>query len=230
MDEEIREISHQVYNRIKNKILNLEFELGERINIKNLSEEFHVSPTPIREGIKKLIEDGLIKDVPRKGYYVYCPTPEDIQEIYELRKMLEDFALASMRSKILDLRSFEKLKKRIEYIQKQGDKEKKRRFIETELVHTLIAQSLNNQRIKSIYQNLHNFTLLFQHIIQRDSIDGYIEDHLSLVNAILNKDIKKAQRILIDHVDTAVVGLCRLIEKDKLGHNFMTGRGRSQGR
>ncbi len=86
MDEEIREISHQVYNRIKNKILNLEFEFGERINIKNLCEEFHVSPTPIREGIKKLMEEGLIEDVSRKGYYVYSPMPRDIQEIYELRK------------------------------------------------------------------------------------------------------------------------------------------------
>lgn len=213
MDEEIREISYQVYDRIKNKILNLEFEFGERINIKNLCEEFHVSPTPIREGIKKLIEDGLIKDVPRKGYYVYSPTPKDIQEIYELRKMLEYFALASVTNKIPDLRSFEKLKKRIEYIQKQGDKEKKRRFIETESIHTLIAYSLNNQRIKSIYQNLHNFTLLFQHIIQRDAVDGYLEDHLSLVNAILDKDIDKAQRVVNSHIDTAVAGLCKLIKK-----------------
>lgn len=230
MDGEIREISHQVYERTKNKILNLEFQFGERMNIKNLCEEFHVSPTPIREGIKKLIEDGLIEDVPRKGYYVYSPTPKDIQEIYELRKMLEDFALASIRNKIPDLRSFEILKEKIEYIQKQGDKEKKRRFIETESVHTLIAYSLNNQRINSIYQNLHNFTLLFQHIIQRDTIDVYFEDHLSLVNAIVDKDIKKAQRVLIDHTDAAVVGLCKLIKKHKLGDNFITGRGRSQGK
>lgn len=213
MDEEIREISHQVYNRIKNKILNLEFEFGERINIKNLCEEFHVSPTPIREGIKKLVEDGLIKSARGKGYYAYSPTAKDIQEIYELRKTLEYSALASIRNKIPDLRSFEKLKKRIEYIQKQGDKEKKRRFIETESVHTLIVYSLNNQRIKNIYQNLHNFTLLFQHIIQRDAIDGYLEDHLSLVNTILNKDINKAQRIVINHTDTAVAGLCKLIGK-----------------
>ena len=120
-------------NRIKDKILNLEFELGERINIKNLSEEFHVSTTPIREGIKKLIEYGLIKDVPRKGYYVYFPTPEDIQEIYELRKILEYFALASIKNTIPDLRSFEKLKKRIEYIQKQGDKEKKEDLLKQNL-------------------------------------------------------------------------------------------------
>lgn len=225
MDEEIREISYQVYDRIKNKILNLEFEFGERINIKNLCEEFHVSPTPIREGIKKLMEDGLIKNVPRKGYYVYSPTSNGIQEIYELRKMLESFALASIRDKVPDPRSFEKLKKRIECIQKLGDKEKKRRFIETESVHTLIVYSLNNQRIKSIYQNLHNFTLLFQHIIQRDAIDGYLEDHLSLVNAILDEDINKAQRIVIDHTDTAVAGLCKLIEKYKSGHNFTTGGG-----
>ncbi len=127
--------------------------------------------------------------------------------------MLEYFALASIRNKIPDLHPFEKLKKRIEYIQKQGDKEKKRRFIETESVHTLIVYSLNNQRIKSIYHNLHNFTLLFQHIIQRDAIDGYLEDHLSLVNTILDKDIDKAQRIVINHTDTAVAGLCKLIKK-----------------
>lgn len=84
---------------------------------------------------------------------------------------------------------------------------------------------MNNRRIKSIYQNLHNFTLLFQHIIQRDSIDGYVEDHLSLVNSILDKDIDKAQRVLINHTDTAVAGLCKSMENYKPNHNFITRRG-----
>ena len=215
MSMQIKDVSRQVYEQIKNKIFNLEFEFGERIDIKRLCEEFGVSSTSVRTGIKKLIEDGLIKYIPRKGYYVYSPTPKDIQEIYELRKMLECYVLRSVWDKISDLRSFKKLKKRIQYIQKQSDKEKKKKFIETESVHTLIVCTLNNQRIRSLYRDLHNYTLLFQHIIQHAAIDGYLEDHLSLVNAILDKDIDKAQRIVNKHSDAAVNGLCKLVKNMK---------------
>ena len=159
MKNQIRPISHQAYERTKNRILLLESEFGERINIKALSGEFHISPTPIREGTKKLIEDRLIEDIPRKDDCVYPPTPKDIQDIHELRRMLESFTLIFVRTSLLYFRPLEELKRRIEYI--QNKRIKKRRFIGTESVDSPIVCNLNNQRIGSIYENLHNFTLLF---------------------------------------------------------------------
>lgn len=170
MSEQIREISYQVYERTKKKILDLELGIGERINLKSLCEEFKVSATPVREAVKKLLEDGLVTLQPRQSYYVYTPTSKDIQEIYELRKILEQAALTSFKNNTSNLRPFKELKEKFEYIKNLPVSKKRKKFGETEDVHTLIIRNLNNQRVKYIYENLHNFTLLFQHLIQRDEI------------------------------------------------------------
>jgi len=44
-----------VYNKLKEDIINLKIELGTRINIKKISEDFNISQTPIREALKRVI-------------------------------------------------------------------------------------------------------------------------------------------------------------------------------
>lgn len=215
MSKTIAEVTPQVYDRIQNKILNFEIKFGGRINVKSLCEEFHVSSTPVREAIKKLTEDGLIRNIPRKGYYVYSPTAEDVQEIYELRTMIECYVLSSKKNITRDVGSFKKLKEKIKYLRKQGDKKKKNEFIKTESIHPLIVSQVNNQRIRNIYNGVHKYTLLFQHIIQHGEIgeiDGYLKDHLDLVNSILNDDLGKAETIVVEHNSTAAGNICRLLK------------------
>jgi len=217
VDKEIIGVGHQLYHQIRSKILGLEFEFGERINLKSLCKEFNVSVTPVREAINKLIEDGLIKCKPRRGYYVYSPTPKDVKEIYELRKTLELYALSLLKDNFYDLHLFQEFKKRIEYIKKQPQRERKNKFAETEDIHTLIVYTLSNRRVRNIYDNLHNFTLLFQRIIQHNvaSItDTGLREHLALANAVLHRDIDEARKIVKKHNDTAANILCRLLTRD----------------
>lgn len=208
---EIMGVGFQAYKRVRNKILNLEFHFGERINIESLCEKIRVSPTPLREAMRKLAEDGLVRYVPRKGYYVYSPTVNDIREIYELRKMLECYALSFIDGVNVDFRAFEEVKKRIESIQKQSDKKKRQLFVKTEDIHILILRMTDNRRIKDAYQRLSNYIHLFQHIIQQGRIEEYLEEHLSLAKAVLNRDASRARRIVERHASAAADDLCKII-------------------
>jgi len=221
-NQQIRDITHQVYELIKDKILNLEIGFGERINLKELCDQVNVSSTPVLHAMKKLIEDGLVTYKPRKGYYVFSPTPKDVREIYELRKIIESYALTSLANKSFNIDPFKKLKKRIEYIKKQPQRERKNKFAETEVIHALIVYTLNNQRVRNIYEKLYNFTLFFQHIIRRDAVDTTdegLEAHLSLANAIIDKDFNKAQEITKEHVETTCNRLCKLVVKHLTPNN-----------
>lgn len=204
-------VGFQAYQSVRNKILNLELHFGERLNIESLCKEIRVSPTPLREAIRKLTEDGLVRYVPRKGYYVYSPTASDIREIYEFRKMLECYALSFINGRSVDFRAFEEVKKRIESIQKQSDKKKRQLFVKTEDIHILILRMVDNRRIKDAYQRLSNYIHLFQHIIQRGKIEEYIEDHLNLAKAVFNRDASRARRIVEKHVSAAADDLCKIL-------------------
>ena len=54
-----------------------------------LANRLGVSRTPVREAIRKLELEGLVKIIPNKGAYVTGITPKDVQDIYMIRSILE---------------------------------------------------------------------------------------------------------------------------------------------
>lgn len=85
-------LSEKTYLELKRKIITLELEPGSPINEKELCQELHVSRTPFREALGKLIHDKLVDFIPRKGAFVPEISFHDIRNIYGLREILEPFA------------------------------------------------------------------------------------------------------------------------------------------
>src|SRR6056297_337876 len=76
-------------NYLTEKILTGEYKPNEKINEVQVANELGISRAPIREGIKELSSQGLVKQIPRKGTYVVELTEKDIKEIYQIRLSLE---------------------------------------------------------------------------------------------------------------------------------------------
>src|SRR5579864_6350248 len=62
---------------------------GERIDEQALAKEFGISRTPLREALKVLHNDGLVKLVPRRGCFVAKLGERDMDEIYDMIGLLE---------------------------------------------------------------------------------------------------------------------------------------------
>ena len=86
-------LSEIAYDEIREMILSGELAQGERIVLERMSEQLNLSITPIREALNKLAQDDLIKVTPRSSYEVISLGPDDINDILDLREMLETFAL-----------------------------------------------------------------------------------------------------------------------------------------
>ena len=89
----IREI---IYEYLREAILDGRLKPGERLVERDLAEKFRASRTPIREALRKLETEEFLEYLPRRGDIVKGVNPEDIEEVYVLREMLE--ALAVRRS------------------------------------------------------------------------------------------------------------------------------------
>lgn len=57
-----------------------------------LAQEFQVSKTPVREALQRLTHEGLIEVLPKRGYLVRAMTQADLQDVLELRDLLEPIA------------------------------------------------------------------------------------------------------------------------------------------
>lgn len=79
--------------RLRAEIWSGRLHPGERIPVERLAESWGVSPTPIRESLRRLAGEGLVNITPQRGARVVVVDPERAAELYAVRLLLEPVAL-----------------------------------------------------------------------------------------------------------------------------------------
>jgi DNA-binding GntR family transcriptional regulator len=88
-----RKVTDWVYEELKLAIVNLRLAPGDPLREAALAEQLGVSKTPIREALTRLEQDGLVETTSFKGAAVTVYSRRDLEEIYELRELLEVAAI-----------------------------------------------------------------------------------------------------------------------------------------
>ena len=136
----------EVTRIIKLRIFNLEYPRGSRLLVENLANDLNVSMTPVREGLRSLVAEGLVL-YDGKRYSVFNPTEKEINDIFNVRRMLERLAamLAArhMREEdvtyLLELFNHDELPN---YIENQAE------FIKVDKIfHAKILEGADNARL-----------------------------------------------------------------------------------
>jgi DNA-binding GntR family transcriptional regulator len=87
---------------LKASILSGQFSPGERLAEEHLAKALGISRTPIREALHKLESEGLIKPLATRGFVAARDSREDIEELFEIRAVLEGYALRVISSRMSD--------------------------------------------------------------------------------------------------------------------------------
>ncbi len=82
-------MANQAMDRLRAAILRGRLAPGVELVERDLAARFGMSRMPIREAIRRLAEEGLVKHAARRGGVVYLPTPLEIEEIASVRIVLE---------------------------------------------------------------------------------------------------------------------------------------------
>lgn len=82
-------VRDRVYGEIKKDILSGLYRMGERLPVDDLAAQHGVSKTPVREALSALQYEGLVDIVPRVGYFVSHMTVKEVQDLFQLRLILE---------------------------------------------------------------------------------------------------------------------------------------------
>jgi len=77
---------------LREEILELRLQPGQRLIERELVERLGVSRTTVREVLRQLAAEGLVTTIPQRGAIVAVPSPEDAAEVYEVRAVLEGLA------------------------------------------------------------------------------------------------------------------------------------------
>ena len=203
----------QIQDILKERIVSLQLKLGEKINVQELTEEFGVSQTPVRDALNMLSQNGLVKIKSRVGYYVVDLSAQDLGEIYDLRKMFETYALKSALNNI-DFDKLGQLKRKMEEIGKETNGRGKRaRLHEADKkLHLLIINSSTNKRLRNLFSQIYDFVRIS--ISMGVEWEKSLEQHLVLIDALRKKDLPRAEKILTEHIDYSKDNAIKVLETE----------------
>jgi len=84
-----KSLHHELVDRLQTLIINSELKPGAKVPEKELCDQFGVSRTPLREALKVLASDGLVRLEPNRGAWVTQVTEEEVAEVFPVLGALE---------------------------------------------------------------------------------------------------------------------------------------------
>ena len=84
-------LSEKVFHKLQEDILSGKYAVDEELKEKTIGDELGVSRTPVREALRQLELQGLVTITPNKGAHVTGFSKEDLNDIYEIRSVMEVF-------------------------------------------------------------------------------------------------------------------------------------------
>lgn len=207
-----RTVEDEVYARIRHAILRGEIAGGERLVHDDLAGRFGTSRIPVRDALKRLLLDGLVSTDARRAYRVTVFGRADIEEIYELRELLETRAIRMAAARIDQetLAGLRELQAQIEDAADDGDREL---YVElNQVFHSRIYAAADQPRLERIIHGLWQGLPPLAPIRLAQSLVEAAAEHRSLIDALAAGDGEAAGQALQAHIARVKIELCAQID------------------
>jgi DNA-binding GntR family transcriptional regulator len=191
-------LSERSYVRIKKMISDLRFSPGSRLNVELLARDLGTSRTPVWEAVRRLEQEGLVRNIPNRGVFVVELTRETAIELYTVREVLEGMAarLAVQRISPKTLEKMEKLLRAQERIVAEEDlvAYSKSDFEFHACIYAACGNSILREMLESIKQKARPIAMQITPILTE-----LFNDHQMIVRALRLRDPLLAEVAFRDH-------------------------------
>jgi len=208
-------LSCQVYQALKEMIANYRFSPGSRLNVEELAKEFGISRTPMWEAIRRLEQEGLLKNIPNRGVFMVEMTRQTALYLYQVREVLEGLAGRLAAENIKDERicRLETCLEELKGVVERGDPVGYSRLDFN--FHALIYESSGNPVLQEILESIKNKMRPLVPLSQPSLSRGYAE-HKIILDALKSRDPKKAENAMQKHNQGMQVQIQKVMKKDSV--------------
>lgn len=202
----------QVAERLRERIFAHELAPGAWVDEQSIASEFGISRTPLREALKVLAAEGLVRLKPRRGCYVAELSEQDLDEIFPVMALLEGRCAQEATEKAgdEDLQRLETIHADLERHAANGDPD---RFFEAnQRFHDALQDLAGNRWLKQLIEETRQFIKL----TRRDSLnlEGRLKqsltEHRAILAAIRKRDAGEAGRLMHNHLLSGRAALAKL--------------------
>jgi len=206
-------LTEKVYDMLRTDILTCALQPGLEFNEAELAERFNISKSPVREALSTLRQEGLVRIFPRRGYQVTPITFGDMNELFDVRTILEAGAAEMACTRVTDA-DIHQLNRLAEVIYDRGEQPSMGPFISANReFHLAIAHISGNGRLEEMLARqidaLERFFYLGARL--RDVSSETADSHHEIVEVLAKRDPAQARAIMIRHNDQTRQGLMQAL-------------------
>jgi DNA-binding GntR family transcriptional regulator len=195
----------KIYNSIRENILSGKYAPGESLIEKRLAEELNVSRTPIREAIRQLELEGLVESIPNKGATVKGISNKDMEDIYQIRMVLEGLAAKWAIEQITDeeIKRLSESYELMEFYTSKADIDAISR-LNTEF-HDIIYAATKSVVLQHILKDFQIYVKWARHesLSSLGRKETALKEHLAILKAFKDRNSKDAEKFLTLHVENS---------------------------
>ncbi len=205
------ELRDMVTAALRELIVVGELKPGERLVETELAEQFGTSRGPVRDAFAELELGGLLTSGNPRGTYVRRFSTVDVDEVYTLRQSLEGLA-AQRATDRLSFDAVDALRQHQDDLTKavtRGDAVSASRA--DMAFHRIIVEHADHERLLDAWERVADQTRLLMHelsTVYRVAESGAL-DHTQIIDAFADRDPRRAQAAVFDHLDGARVSMMR---------------------
>lgn len=210
-------IREYVYQSLKSKILNLQLPPGTKISEKDISEEYNVSRTPVREVFIKLAQEDLLDIYPQRGSFISLIDMEHVEEARFIREHLEKAVVREACEKLSEKDLFY-LESNIAGQEICCEKQNYLHMQELdEEFHQIIYTGSGKIQTWSIVQQMNNhfYRLRMLRLAHSPFWDTILTQHKQILQAIKAQDPDQAEKITEEHLRLII------LEKEQIREKYL---------
>lgn len=196
---ENRSLKDTLYIKIRDLILNNEFEIGEKITKDDLAKRFGVSPTPVNDALNRLVGEHYLSLESRKGYFVREYDKKEYRDLFAMRAAIEGMAAKL----ICDENKKEHLDELIHMFDAFNDEnvnDDEEAYIEADMnFHAKIIIYSENTLFMETAQSQGFLWRSYQKGLAKDPKVS-LKEHMAIIDAFRERDGDRAQTAVLAHL------------------------------
>jgi DNA-binding GntR family transcriptional regulator len=202
-------MAQEIAAEIKDAILTGRTPAGTKLNQLMLAKQFQVSTTPIREALRALEAQGLVKIDSYTGASVLSPTLEDMTSLYNIRLALCPLVAESVVGRLTQqqlIRAAEANERLVAVDEGSDWLEANRDF------HAALDETIGDSRLATLWEELGTVSMIYVNMslpYREAAQQGAYSEHVSLLEAYTSGGIARVSFLLAEHLTNTFNG-CKM--------------------
>ncbi|WP_068808545.1 GntR family transcriptional regulator [Thauera phenolivorans] len=202
----------EVAERLRERIFSHELPPGTWVDEQALALQYGISRTPLREALKVLASEGLVKLKPRRGCYVTEISARDLDEVFVVMALLEGecAATAARTADAAALQHLQEIHAELEAAAAAPDIN--RYFEANQAFHVALQQIADNRWLIHVVEDLRKVIKLSRHhsLSAEGRLEASLAEHREILDALLARDAGRAEALMRSHIRSGREALARI--------------------